>query len=116
MELSEFVAVVPGFATLPHPEKIIHFGWYLHTHKAKERFDQPAIRACYNDLHLDEPNLSQQFTRLLAKRPKVLLPDGSGYRLEHSVREKLNKDYGEHETTIAISKMLKELPGKISDA
>lgn len=115
MELKEFAAAVPGFAALPHREKIIHFGWYLHTHKARERFGQAHIRACYNDLHMDEPNLSEQFKRLLARRPKVLLPDGSGFRLEHSARENLDKKYGEHETTIAISKMLKELPGKISD-
>jgi hypothetical protein len=115
MELREFVIMVPGFAALSHPEKIVHLGWYLHAHEAKERFDQPAIRACYRHLHMDPPNLSQEFTRLLARRPKVLLTDGSGYRLEHKTREDLDKRYGQHETTIALSKLLKDLPGKISD-
>lgn len=115
MELRDFVAVVPGFAELPHPDKIIHFGWYLHTHERKERFGQAQIRACYDTLNMDEPNLSLLFKRLIAKRPKVLLPDGSGFRLEHSTRENLDKKYRRHETTIAISALLEELPGKISN-
>jgi hypothetical protein len=57
----------------------------------------------------------EQFKRLLEKKPRVLLQDGSGYRLEHSIHTKLEEKYGQHQTTIAISKMLKELPGKISD-
>jgi len=115
MELKEFAASVRGFSALQHPDRIIHFAWYLHKHKGKECFDQPAIRACYNELHMAVPNLSELFKRLVEKRPKVILPDGAGFRLEHKVRETLDKKYGEHETTIAISKMLADLPGKISD-
>lgn len=115
MELQEFAAAVPGFAQLGHPDRILHFGWYIHAHKGKDRFDQTAIRACYKDLRMDEPNISEQFKRLIEKRPKVLLQDARGYYLEHSRHEALNKNYGQHETTIAISKMLKDLPGRISD-
>ncbi|MFZ0640642.1 MAG: hypothetical protein WAN33_03895 [Candidatus Acidiferrales bacterium] len=64
---------------------------------------------------MDEPNLSEQFKRLIARRPKVLLQDSDGYYLEHSKRQLLTERYGEHETTIAISKLLSDLPGKISD-
>jgi hypothetical protein len=115
MELKEFAASVKGFSALLHPDRIIHFAWYLHKYKGKDRFDQAAIRACYKDLHMEGPNLSEQFKRLLAKRPKIMLPDGSGYRLEHNIRETLDKKFGQHETTIAVSKMLSDLPGKISD-
>jgi hypothetical protein len=31
MTIKEFVALVPGFAGLQHPDKILHFGWYLRT-------------------------------------------------------------------------------------
>jgi hypothetical protein len=115
MTLKEFVAGVPGFAGMQHPDKILHFGWYLHVHGGKERFDQAAIRACYRGQDLPEPNYSEQFKRLGEKRPKVLLQDNGGYRLEHSVRSKLDGKYGLHETTIALSNLLKELPGKISN-
>jgi hypothetical protein len=115
MELDEFTAAVPGFALLSHPDKILHFGWFLHTHRNKEYFDQAAIRSCYKKLSMQEPNFSDQFTRLINKRPKVLLKEASGYRLEHAIRRKLDKKYGEHETTIAVSQMMKDLIGKVSD-
>jgi hypothetical protein len=115
MELNEFVATVPGFAKLSHPERILHFGWYLHKHKLKATFSQADIRACYKDRHMEPPNLSDSFTRLVERKPKVLLQDKGAYKLEHSTREKLEEKYGEHETTIAVSKMLRDLPGKVAD-
>jgi hypothetical protein len=115
MELQEFTALIPGFAKLPHPDRILHFGWYLHTQGGKEFFNQSDIRARYKAHHLNEPNFSEQFKRLLARRPKVLLADKAGYRLEHKAREQLDEKYGQHETRIALSKLLKDLPGRISD-
>lgn len=64
---------------------------------------------------MGEPNLSLVFRRLLERRPKVLLQSGSSYRLESKVREHLDKKYGQHETTIAVSQMLRDLIGKVSD-
>lgn len=115
MELHEFTALVPGFAQLSQTDQILHFGWYLHRHRSKEFFDQPAIRACYRDSHMEEPQLSKMFGRLMERRPKVLLQSGTQYRLEARIREVLDKKYGQHETTIAVSQMLKDLIGKVSD-
>lgn len=115
MTLKEFVASVQGFAGMPHPERILLFGWYLHTHGKKEIFDQAAMRQCYKALDMHEPNLSEQFKRLVEKRPRVLLMSGSQYKLEHGIRTKLDEKYGQHETTIAVSNLLRELPGKIAD-
>jgi hypothetical protein len=115
MELREFVAIVPGFAALQHPDKILHFGWFLHRHKRKDTFTQADIRACYRERHMDPPNLSEVFTRLLARKPKVLLSERDAYKLEHSTRQTLDAKYGEHETTIALSQLLRDLPGKLSD-
>src|ERR1700722_5253504 len=115
MELREFVAVVPRFAGLSHPDRILHFGWYIQTYQNKDRFSQAAIRACYSVLQRDAPNFSEQFKRLIEKRPKVLLQEQGGYYLEHKQREAFDKKYGLHETTIALSKLLNGLPGNISD-
>jgi hypothetical protein len=115
MQLQEFAAAVPNFAKMNHPDRILHFGWFIHTHQNKDRFQQATVRACYDALNMDEPNLSEQFKRLIEKRPKVLLLDAGGYYLEHSQREALDKKYGQHETTIALSKLLSDLPGKISN-
>jgi hypothetical protein len=115
MELREFVAAVPGFANLGHPDRILHLGWYLNAHKNKPVFEQADVRALYRELRMDEPNFSEQFKRLVDKRPRVLLQEKGSYVLEHSMGIKFDELYGQHETTIALSKLLKELPGKISD-
>jgi hypothetical protein len=115
MELHEFTAIVPGFSSISQADQILHFAWYLHTHRGKDSFDQAAIRCCYKERHMGEPNLSLVFRRLLERRPKVLLQSGSSYRLESKVREHLDKKYGQHETTIAVSQMLRDLIGKVSD-
>jgi hypothetical protein len=115
VELKEFVAQVPGFAALSHPEKVLHFGWFLHTHRGQDRFDIKAIRSCYDDQHIEPPNLSDVFAKLIARKPRVLLKDGAGYRLEHSTRQRLDEKYKEHETTTVVSQLLADLPGKIAD-
>lgn len=115
MELSEFTALVPDFAKLSQTDQILHFAWYLHTQRKKDVIDQASIRACFKERHRDEPNLSLLFKRLIERRPKVVLRSGSGFKLEGKVREQFDRKYGQHETTIALSEMLKALPGKISN-
>lgn len=115
MEIHEFVAAVQDFSSLSHQDKILHFGWHLHVHRQRERFTRPDIRSCFDEISMRCPNLSQEFTRLLGKRPPVLLSDSSGYRLESAVRHRLDQKYGQHETTIAVSQLLRNLPGTIAD-
>jgi hypothetical protein len=115
MTLNEFVSTVTGFAALSDPEKILHFGWYLQNERKQTTFTQADIRACYNDQYIHQPNLSENFSRLLTRKPKALLLDKGGYKLEHATRQKLDQKYGEHETTIAVSKLLNDLPGQIPD-
>src|SRR5207248_1655436 len=57
----------------------------------------------------------KEFGRLQERTPRELLKDANGYRLEHRVREDLDGKYGSPATTIVISQLLKDLPGKISD-
>jgi hypothetical protein len=115
MELREFVALVPHFSGLSHPERVKHFGWYLHNHRSQERFNQGDIRKCYVDADMEPPNITKEFGRLQARTPRELLKDATGYRLEHRIRQDLDKRYGVHATTVVVSDLLKDLPGKISD-
>jgi hypothetical protein len=114
VELKEF-AKASGLAGLTQPDKILHLGWLLHAYGVKETFDQASIRACYKELSLPEPNFSEQFARLADRKPEVVIKQGSGLKLEHSVRAKLDEKYGQHETTIAVSQQMKSLVGKLSD-
>ncbi|MDB5352580.1 MAG: hypothetical protein JWN86_3827 [Planctomycetota bacterium] len=116
MDLPEFIRQVKDFDTLSHPDKIKHFAWWLHRHGSQERFDLTSIRGCYRIVNRQpSDNPGRDLTRLEARRPRELLKDMGGYRLEASVRDALDAKYLAHETVVIISALLKDLPGKISD-
>lgn len=115
MELAQFIRQVQNFDGLQQPERLILFAWYLHTHRKLERFDQAALKWCYATVGLPAPDLSIYCRRLVERKPPAFLKNGQGYALAGSLRRKLDEQYGEHETVIVVSQLLKELPGKVSD-
>ena len=114
MELDEFLTLVPNFGSLSDTDQVKHFAWFLYRHRGKEVFNTASIRACYHEVQITEPNVSREISRLY-ERKQILRADG-GYRLERSEREALDKNYGEHQSTIAVKQLLLDLPGRISDA
>lgn len=113
MDLEEFIAQIEGFAGWSHPEKIKLFGWYLHVHKKQDRFSATDIRKSYEKLNYEVPNLARDLPRLVDRTPPELLKDGGGYRLEARVRRALDARYGEAQSTIAVTRLLSELPSKV---
>jgi hypothetical protein len=114
MDLQEFVSLVPNFSALSEPDKILHLGWYLHTERKRDRFDVPAMRQCFEDLHMESPtNLARDMARLADR--KALLRDGSGYRLHHDQRQKFDTLFSTRGAAVMIPRLLKDLPGRISD-
>lgn len=114
MTLEEFVAQVPHFADTSHADKIKLFGWFLHAHSNQARFDAAALRACYDAIHAPQPtNLNPYLKALTDKKPPELLRDRDGYRLEGRVRAALDQRYGQSQRTVAIGKLLAELPSKV---
>lgn len=112
MNLEEFIAST-NFPDGSHPEKIKIIGWYLHTYKSADRFDIASVRSCYQKLHYEPPNLSRDFERLCDRQPKELIKDGGGYRLEARTRAHFDGKFGQSQSSIAITKLLSELPAKI---
>lgn len=116
MEIGDFVRQVPAFADKSHSEKVKLFGWFLHTHRALDRFNPPDIRRCYDDVHLDLPgNVNRSVEALTEKSPPDLLKDARGYRLAQQVREQLDRALGKSQTFIAVEKMLTDLVGRLAD-
>lgn len=114
MELDDLVRAIPNLARLSHAEKIKVFAWHLHTHRKMDRFDQAAIRACYDKLHYAKPsNFGPYFAQLQNKKPPVILKDRRGYRLEGQVREAFDAKHGTRPLTIVVDTMLADLPGKV---
>jgi hypothetical protein len=93
ISLEEFVQQVPDFRKLPEPEKIKHFVWYAHRAEAMARIGAPKLRAMYDLLHIQVPNLSLNLRRLNERTPRVLLKDANGFFLEGTSRDSLDKSY-----------------------
>src|SRR5688572_27153601 len=115
MDLGEFARGVPGFHQLGHPDKLKLFAWYLHTHRGAERVSGLSLKSCYDELHIVAPDMSIYLPRLAAKKPPELIRDKLGYRLEGGVRRALDLKYSAHPTTVAVTRVLSDLPGKIPD-
>lgn len=116
MNLDQFVRGISDFPTWNHVRLIKFFGWYLHEKQGKERFTTTQIRLSYEQLSVEKPaNITQLLDQLGAKKPKEIMKDGRGYYLSRSTREEHDAKYGQHETTIAVSQLLKDLVGKIPD-
>lgn len=115
MELSDCVNSLPEFVGMNQVEKVKFLGWFILFHRGKDRFSTTDIRLCFEALHLEVPNITDILTKLEKRNPKVILKDGRGWRLERTVRQEMDKKYGNRPASIAVDKMLAELPGKIPD-
>jgi hypothetical protein len=115
MELKDLVEQVDGFDKLPPREKIQLFAWFLHTQKKVEHFDYDAIRFCYRELHIVPDEIGKYVTRMTAVSPPDLARERSGFKLMRNVRTQLDARYGVHDSVVQVSKLLANLPGKVSD-
>src|SRR5439155_14167343 len=100
MNLEDFRQTIPGLSEKDHNEKIKLFGWYLHVHEGKTRFQSGDIGKCYDDLHIQRPSSFSGYFDNLTKPGKGLLKDKSGYRLEARLRAELDRQYGSREITV----------------
>jgi hypothetical protein len=115
MELEDLVLDIPGFNAWTHTGKIRWFAWFLHSHKAKDRFAVGDIRGCYEALHMERPtNISQLLADLCRHSPREVPRDSRGYYLERTVRADLTRKYGQRTSTAQVHKLLQDLPGKIA--
>jgi hypothetical protein len=111
MELANLVNQVSGFDKLTPRDKIKIFAWFLHTHRKQETFDNAAIKTCFVELHMADPNVAQYLPRMVGY--KELVKSKGGYKLERSVRGDLDKRYGVHHSVISVNKILTDLPAKV---
>jgi hypothetical protein len=116
VDANEFVRQIPAFSSKNHPEKIKAFGWFLHTHRGRDRFTAAEIRGCYDAAHLDPPaNANRFLDSLTEKKPAELLKDAQGYRLAQHVREKLDQTLGKADVVLVVEKVLTDLHDQLAD-
>jgi hypothetical protein len=114
MLLEELVNQVAGFDNAVPKERIKLFAWWLHVHDKKDFFTISDIRGCFASLHIGEPpSLSTYIARLV--EAKDFLQEKQNFKLSRGVRVELDRKFGVHQSAVAVSKLLTDLIGKVSD-
>jgi hypothetical protein len=111
VDLQELVSQIDSFLTWSHADKIRFFAWYLHYHRGLDVFAPVDLTKCFRDLHLQAPSSVHPFLASMERRkPKEILKRRGGYCLERSIREGLTQKYGKRAATVAVEKLLTDLP------
>jgi hypothetical protein len=115
MELTELAAQIPSFGDMPPRKKISLFGWFLHTCRGVDTFDNAAIRDCFRKLGLAVPDVAVYLPRMAESRSPELIRERGAYKLERATRLALDAKYGRSQSVVAVSGILAGLPGKVLD-
>ncbi|GAB4462126.1 MAG: hypothetical protein OHK0029_28400 [Armatimonadaceae bacterium] len=113
MNLKEFVSSVSGFISMSQTEQVKLFGWFILSYGGYDRFTTTQVRHCFENLHMDVPNITDVLNKLESRKRKVVLKDGRGWRLEMRVRQEMDTKYGNRPISIAVEKSLIELPNSL---
>lgn len=96
-------------------DQIRFLAWFLHN-TGQERVVTGDFRNCFQQLHLDPPNVSRYLTYLSEGKGRSFIRDKRGFRLEGNCRARLNDALAEHGPTIAVRGLLIDLVPKLADA
>ncbi len=105
-DLRSFVAGVNNFSELGHADKIRMFAWLQHHLFKRDRFSTGDINWCYDKLSYQQTNTTQYLKNM---EGKDLLKDGRGYYCEGKFRAAYDAKYGEHQITVSVRQMVKDL-------
>jgi hypothetical protein len=111
-DLKAIVAGIAGFENWSHSDRIRLFAWLQHSLFHKERFQTRDINLCYDALSYKPSNTTQLLNQMVGKE---LLKDGRGYYCEGKFRAKYDTKYGEHDITINVRQMVKDLLNLLPD-
>jgi hypothetical protein len=112
-DLRTLIAGIGAFADWTHADRIRLFAWVQHALRKKDRFRTGDINWCYEALDYNKTNVSQYLSDMETR--KELIRDRGGLYLEGSMRARYDAKYGEHDITLRIRQMVKELPDNVPD-
>jgi hypothetical protein len=111
-DLKSFAKSIPAFDKKGHADKIRLFAWFLEVLLKRPRFGNSDVNWCYDTLSLKRTNPS---TYLLQMEGKELLRDARGFHCEAKFLAKYSGLYGEHDITLNIRQMVKDLINQVPD-
>jgi hypothetical protein len=112
-DLKSFIDGIDGFQDWGPTDKIRLFAWLQHHLRAKPRFATGDINWCYSTLNYKPGNTSQFLIEMEGRGE--LLKDKNGYYCEGKFRAKYDALYKEHDVTINVRQMVKDLEKVIPD-
>jgi hypothetical protein len=105
-DLQSFVAGVSAFVDMGHADKVRLFAWLQHYLFKRERFSTKDINWCYDKLSYEPSNTSQYLKNMEGNE---LLKDSKGYRCEGKFRAEYDARYAEHQITLSVRHLVKDL-------
>ncbi len=119
MELSDFLALNPSFATDPAADQVLAVAWFWHHHADKMTFTYPEMQSCFKKLALMPTVVAGAFIELKgSSHPKLVSPFQNVQQLALYTLQELDKKFAhciEHHQTIEIKKLLTDLLDTIPD-
>jgi hypothetical protein len=113
-DLKAFITGVEGFAEMGHADKVRLFAWLQPFLRKKDTFVTKDINWCYEKLSYKPGNTSQNLINM-EKAGELLGNATSGYRCEGKFTSKYDDLYKEHDVTINVRQMVKDLEKVIPD-
>jgi hypothetical protein len=113
-DLKPFIAGVDGFASMSHADKVRLFAWLQSSLRKKEPFFTKDINWFYEKLAYKPGNTSQYLINM-EKAGELLGNPTSGYRCEGKFMAKYDALYKEHDVTLNVRQMVKDLEKVIPD-
>jgi hypothetical protein len=113
-ELKSFIAGVDDFVNMGHAERVRLFAWLQYFLRKKEPFFTKDINWFYEKLDYKPGNTSQSLINM-KDNGELLGNATSGYRCEGKFKAKYDGLYKEHDVTIQVRQMVKDLVNVIPD-
>jgi hypothetical protein len=119
MELNDFLALNPSFATDPAADQVLAIAWFWHHHADKRTFTYPDMQNCFTSIALMPTLVTAAFTELTqGDRRKLVSPKLNVHQLALYALHDLDKKFAhciEDQQTIEIKKLLTDLLDTIPD-
>jgi hypothetical protein len=110
----EFVESVEGFSGMSYAEQVRRFCWHVAIQQQKPKFAGADISACFDATGLPKPSSVSPFlTSLASQKPPFLIKKNGSFELSRHARELFDSVLGKRDTTVAVDKLLQELPDKL---
>lgn len=114
MELQYFAGSVAGLEAKPNPDRVLLLVWFWHHHRGAAYVTAEMLAESYRALHYSPQRIRRDLERLVARRPVVVLKSREGFALEGRLRAQFDREYGDAPEQIAVSKLLNDLPDKLT--